>query len=148
MEVMIDRDVTIINVRNNIGSTILHYACEKKKIGVTPEVLIKHGADIHARNEFGFTPLHVSCTNGMTDISAFLIEHGADVNARSNKGFTPLHSSAKKSAQPLALIDMGADIHARAVSGDSPIQSCAPEDRNAWYAHVHARAVRLITHQL
>ena len=60
------------------------------------------GADVNAKDESGWTPLHwaagtvtvtVSGSAGK-EIAELLIANGADVNATSNVGITPLHEAA------------------------------------------------------
>ncbi|XP_047613510.1 protein phosphatase 1 regulatory subunit 27 isoform X2 [Phacochoerus africanus] len=33
------------------------------------KLLVKHGADIHQRDETGWTPLHIACSDGYPDIA-------------------------------------------------------------------------------
>ena len=42
--------------------------------------LLKHGADIHSKNNYGKTALHVSAYWGHTEIVRVLLEYGADQN--------------------------------------------------------------------
>ena len=44
-------------------------------------MLIAKGADVNAKDEFGYTPLHHAAWNGRTEIDEMLIADGADVNA-------------------------------------------------------------------
>lgn len=42
--------------------------------------LLEYGAKSNAESVAGFTPLHLSASEGHSDMSAMLIEHEADVN--------------------------------------------------------------------
>ena len=57
-------------------------------------ILIEYDhADIHARQEGGWTPLHWASTgHNFKDGSVlrFLLEHGADMNVRGQDGWTPV----------------------------------------------------------
>ena len=58
-------------------------------------LLIKHGARVGARNNLGYTPLHMAALNsgGRTETAALLLENGADVNATDNANATPTDSA-------------------------------------------------------
>ena len=54
--------------------------------------LIDSGADVGAKNDDGFTPLHYAVDGNNIELAKFLIDSGADVNAKTNYGFTtPLY---------------------------------------------------------
>jgi ankyrin repeat protein len=52
------------------------------------KILLVHGADVHAREKKGGSPLHLANSSDKIDI---LVQHGANVDARDNFGGTPLH---------------------------------------------------------
>ncbi len=68
--------------------------------------LIGQGADIHAKDQHGLTPLHSAVTGNALAIAGLLIEQGADINARNEKmDMTPLHLAAFNGAvQMVALL--------------------------------------------
>ncbi|MDA8085716.1 MAG: ankyrin repeat domain-containing protein, partial [Nitrospiraceae bacterium] len=88
------------------------------------EVLIKQGADVNAKNNNGYTPLHRAAEFGHKDVAQTLIAHGADVNAKDNNGDTPLHEAAEGGQADIVklLIAHGADINARDNAGRIPMQ--------------------------
>src|SRR5882762_8112045 len=49
---------------------------------------------VFAKDENGFTPLHLAAANGHKDMVDFLLTTKADVNAKDNSGSTPLHQAA------------------------------------------------------
>lgn len=55
--------------------------------------LVKHGADVNAKNMFGVTPLHWGARRGHHRVVAVLIQKGAALNTPANDGHTPLHYS-------------------------------------------------------
>ena len=57
----------------------------------TVRLLIKHGADVTARDEAQSTPLHLASSCASTETVHLFIEHGANVTARDGSHRTPLH---------------------------------------------------------
>ncbi|ELW68199.1 Dysferlin-interacting protein 1 [Tupaia chinensis] len=53
------------------------------------KLLVKHGADIHQRDEAGWTALHMACSDGYPDIARYLISLGADRDAANDDGDLP-----------------------------------------------------------
>lgn len=54
------------------------------------KVLVENHAEINARNNEGYTSLHLAAQNGHGDVVKFLIQNGAIVNIEDVYGFTPL----------------------------------------------------------
>ncbi len=52
--------------------------------------LIEKGADLQAKNNYGWTVLHYAAENGHLDTVKWLVEKGADVNAKTDGGSTVL----------------------------------------------------------
>jgi len=52
-------------------------------------ILIRFGADIHASDSYGNTPLHYAARNGNDCLIRLLVEQGADCCARTRYGWTP-----------------------------------------------------------
>jgi ankyrin repeat protein len=86
--------------------------------------LIEEGADVNARDEDDFTPLHVAAEYGHTDVAALLIEWGADVNAQDDMGWTPLHKAAiwSRTEAAAVLLERGADVNVRDDEGCTPLR--------------------------
>jgi ankyrin repeat protein len=52
--------------------------------------LLAKGADVTARSNGGFTPLHFAASVGDRDAAELLLANHADVNATDDRGETPL----------------------------------------------------------
>ena len=82
-----------VNDRNRLDKTALHYAVSYKREEAL-DLLVRHGADLHARDVTGMTPLHVAAMLGRRDEALWLLEHGADPEIRDDFGDTPMHTAA------------------------------------------------------
>lgn len=80
---------------------ILAYAAYGKEQAAIAELLLKAGANVHARC-LGITPLHLAANKGYVDFGALLIEHGADVNlaVKLRDGMTTPLAMAVRAKQP------------------------------------------------
>ncbi|MBQ4130491.1 MAG: ankyrin repeat domain-containing protein [Alphaproteobacteria bacterium] len=79
--------------------------------------LIAAGANIMARSEQNFTPLHHVL---MPESAQLLIDSGADVMARTKTGQTPLHC-AKTADVAAVLLENGAAINAENKAGKTAL---------------------------
>ena len=87
------------------------------------------GADVKARDEFGYTPLHRAARfNEKPAVIEALLAAGANIEARDEFGYTPLHQAAKSNEKPAvfeALLAVGANVKARAKNGSTPLHLAA-----------------------
>ncbi|MYI44949.1 MAG: hypothetical protein F4123_00895 [Gemmatimonadetes bacterium] len=101
---------------------------------------LQAGADVHARNEYGETPLHRLASDVINQagypfdrVIAAFVEAGADLEARDRYGNTPLFDAVWRSrgntgtALVRALLEAGADINARAPAGSTPLHQAAQD---------------------
>src|SRR5215471_3758950 len=76
--------------RTTMEMTPLHIA----QYASIVEVLVRHGADVNARAQNGWTPLHVQAQEGedtgALEVMEALLEAGADPNLADEKGNTPM----------------------------------------------------------
>ncbi|MGO9863338.1 MAG: ankyrin repeat domain-containing protein [Terriglobales bacterium] len=92
------------------------------------ELLLAHGADVNAKDNDGWTPLHEAATR---DVAELLLAHGADVNARNtdrdNDGMTPLHFAAVMGKKDVAevLLAHGANVNAKNGKFETPLHLAA-----------------------
>ena len=89
--------------------------------------LVNLGADIHAKNNNGLTPLHFAAQGNAVNAARFLVDRGANIHEKNNYGETPLNSAAWGNAVDVArfLVDRGADIHVKSNDGETPLHSAA-----------------------
>jgi uncharacterized protein len=84
-----------ISSNNQLKVTPLHSACAISNYNIA-NILIKHGADVNARQLQSVTPLHSAAHNGQTKLASLLIDNGADVNSKMDNGQTPLFMAEEK----------------------------------------------------
>ena len=73
--------------RNSQRVAPLHSAIAGGDEGIVADLLAR-GADVHARQDLGFTPLHNAAAEGNETIIRLLLDHGADRSAVSDSGAT------------------------------------------------------------
>lgn len=71
----------------------MHRACYEDAVDIA-QLLITRGANLNARTEYGWTPLHSAVKWSNANAAALLLLYGADVNALSDGEQTPLHVAA------------------------------------------------------
>ena len=114
IEYLLQCDASVVNVGDHGDRTPLHEAALKKTADLT-NVLIQHGADVHASDNDKDTPLHLATQQGSTDAISALIQHGSDVHSLDLFGRTPLFNACFEGHVNIIhqLIRYGADVHAR-----------------------------------
>jgi len=77
--------------------------------------LIKAGADVNVRNQYGATPLMMMSQKGHSEIVKLLLEAGADVNAADTDGCTSLWMASQNDHSEVVklLLEAKADVNAR-----------------------------------
>ncbi|BET31382.1 ankyrin repeat domain-containing protein [Wolbachia pipientis] len=93
------------------------------------EVLLRHNAEVNARNEKGETPLHCTTGYGRKDVIEVLLQHNAEVNARNEKGETPLHHAAAWNDKVAVevLLRHNAEVNAEDESGGTHLHLAAAD---------------------
>lgn len=79
----------IVNEKDEWSETPLHYAASNGCFEVC-ELLLRHGADVNARNKNGFTPLFEASARGLfketacryVKVCELLLAHGADCHSK------------------------------------------------------------------
>ena len=100
----------------------IHDAASNRDLaGVQAE--LDKGVDVDAKDEEGWTPLHLAAYSDGKDIVGLLIAAGADVDARDEEGWPPLHLAAYSGGKDIVelLIAVGADVNAKNKHGETPL---------------------------
>ena len=92
-----------LNDFRNRDSTTLKHLCFMvlkdifiKEVKEAIILLLQLGADIHAKNKDGDTPLHLAAQKGYLGIVKLILKLTADTHTKNNKGQAPLHMAAVK----------------------------------------------------
>jgi len=123
IELLISKGADISAQEGLQGSTKLHDACSSGDIAVATFLLDK-GADIHARNRMGATPLWVAAVYDQKEIVELLLEREANINALDRRRqCTPLWIAVRNGNKDTVelLIRKGANIHTSDNEGRTPL---------------------------
>ena len=82
--------------------------------------LLAKGAEVNARNAYGWTPLHVAAAGGDPAVVALLLQHGADVHAQSHIGTTPLDNATTRGGRKAVIDQLLAHGARRTNTWDEP----------------------------
>ena len=113
------------------GGVLCDHKCHTKKV----QLLLRNGADVHAKNNYGETALHMyarSTRDSHTEIAQWLLEKGLSVNAQDNKGRTPLMNAALNDNATMVqlLINQGADMNIKDNDGKTALHISARHGHN------------------
>uniref|UniRef100_A0A7N5ZTZ0 Oxysterol-binding protein n=1 Tax=Anabas testudineus TaxID=64144 RepID=A0A7N5ZTZ0_ANATE len=81
-----------------------------------------------SKDSLGWTPLHLACYCGHTDVVEELLKAGADVNLQNNMGDTPLHSAAFTGRKDVVLLLLRYDACAKLINGTAQIPKDVTDD--------------------
>ncbi|KAF7711047.1 protein phosphatase 1 regulatory subunit 27b [Silurus meridionalis] len=73
------------------------------------QLLVKYGADIMQRDEEGWTPLHMACSDGFPLIAKYLLSLGADPEAENESGEKPADLIDTDCKELVEMFAIGAD---------------------------------------
>lgn len=79
-----------INVLDNQGNTILHWAIRHDRTNAVKFLLKDMKANIHARNDSGITPLHCAACGEFQILQIIVGNLSGGIDVKSDTGATPL----------------------------------------------------------
>ena len=88
------------------------------------EILISKGADIHAKDKFGWTPLHFAAYRNCKESAALLLSKNVDIHAKTTNYFgTALHIAVRNRYPEIIelLLAHGADVNEKDRSGETAL---------------------------
>ncbi|KAI4099498.1 MAG: hypothetical protein LQ339_005925 [Xanthoria mediterranea] len=114
VELLLQHDQTFLQARNSLGKTALHDAAERGFLEVV-QVLIKHGADLRAKDNRKETPLSFAAASGSIACVQALLEAGVplDHNEAGVKQATYTAAAHSQHSMLQWLFDRGAVVDVR-----------------------------------
>lgn len=105
---LVDAGADCSSAKNHRSSQPLHYASDgyleskswdaKRQVRMI-ELLLKAGADIHAQDKNGATPLHRAVRTRCTDAVKCLLNAGSDATLKNRPGSTPFHLAVQNTGR-------------------------------------------------
>lgn len=126
---LLQADPGLVRATDLRGMTVLHVIGQEDNPKLA-DLLISAGADVHAADGMGATPLFIASKK----LVPVLVKHGANVNARAHDGSTPLHAWACESDDTgavgsiKALLKAGADPTLADHNGKTPADHAEERD--------------------
>ncbi|AUD40125.1 ankyrin repeat family protein [Flamingopox virus FGPVKD09] len=117
------------NIKDDLGNTALHYACDYRNGLNMVRYLIKNGADINIENDYGTTPLACAVNTCNIELVSILLDSGANPNSSSSSsiGTKVLHTAVGSGNFNIVkeLIESGADPNIGDKAGVTPLHVAA-----------------------
>ena len=109
------------------GRTSLHHSVKGNRSEVAKYLVMSAGADVNAKNNNKWAPLHDAAYQTRVKIARFLLHEGALVNERDRDGFTPLlHAACEGGLEVVKdLLKNGADVNVRDIDGQTALHHAA-----------------------
>jgi hypothetical protein len=125
------------NERNEYGSPGLNLAAKWGCYSIA-KLLLEHEADVEAKGNDGWTPLHLALYHGHADVVKLLLEHKANVEVKDIDGWTPLHLASYHGHAYVAklLLEHEANVEAKDTYRRTPLHRASYDG--------HADVVKLL----
>ncbi|KAJ0178957.1 hypothetical protein K1T71_005732 [Dendrolimus kikuchii] len=134
-------------INKSIGETHLHRAARLGYTDCVAYCLEKMESDPSAKDNAGFTPLHVAAAKGYVRIARLLLQYGANVSAAAQGGIRPLHEACENCHVEVIrlLLAYGADPLLGTYAGQTPeelTEGIAAKFLRLHIADVQGRAIK------
>ena len=90
----------------------LHWAARHNDTAIMKELLAS-GADVNAKDDIGWTPLHRAAWSDSVEAARILIANGADIKVKSKRGDTPLDTATEYGGKGVAKLLIKAGLQAK-----------------------------------
>lgn len=107
IKLLVDKGVDI-NSKDDIGSTVLHFASRKANMELI-RYLLKNSVDINSENSYGLRAISYAIMSGHYYLTEFLILSGSEINFTDEDGCTPLMTSIGMRKDFIEQIDIEID---------------------------------------
>ncbi|MGC8738184.1 MAG: ankyrin repeat domain-containing protein [Candidatus Hydrogenedens sp.] len=137
LEKQLLKNPAIINSKDYLGKTMLHYAvCSGSKDIL--DLLYIYGAKLDEKDITGMTPLHVCAMWDLKGPARWLITHGSDTQIKDNFGDSPLHTSAIFGTVNVGkyLKTIGIPMEERNNEGMTPKELAKKHRNNRWIEEI------------
>ncbi len=116
------------NLRDNSGSTAMHYAASRPGTMVI-EALLKHGAEPEIQDRAGTTALQRAIGSSHNDLAMLLVNGGVNVAVKRDCGWSALHYAVLTDNTKMieVLLQHGAEINARDANRQTVLHLAAYE---------------------
>lgn len=95
------------------------------------QFLLSRGADVHAKDEYGNTAVHMAAGHDYKIVVDLLLKHGADIESKDSDGNTALLHATKSGYEDMVrlLVERGAEIESKDSNGTTALMIAAGQGR-------------------
>jgi ankyrin repeat protein len=116
-------------------------------MGGTVRRMLEDGANVDAKDDYGYTALHHAASHNQMDVAGQLLDKGAAIDAKDKSGRTPLYLAARAGHDVFVqmLVEKGASINMEDEYGWSPLLSAAATGQDGGDNRAHKVGIQTTT---